>query len=516
MNASVSVGATDNLLRVIRASRLTGSTRACLLTTRDREHAINTIRGVAAEAGVTLYHFTVSGRRRYNPKELRWEHLGGESLPLDLLRAAQELREGVVLMEEVVRQLGEKNGDSLTRMQLAQMLSGEAGGGGVTLIFVEDPGCEASLPAMLAGQFVRLEVAYPRTGELEVIARQELARLCHHARVGVDVERLRIEAKRLASGLAGLTHSAARDALRDALSHDVLDFASARERLERRKAAQISRELSMNVLDTETVEPPIGLDYLVEHMRLVKNRMRISGSQRARGVLLVGPPGTGKTMLARAIGAMVELPVVEFQISSLINSYLGETEQRFAHAFATLEAMAPNVVFVDEIDKAFGGDGAERDGGTMARCTGSLLTWLSTNPEPNYVIATTNDLKRMGETGLAMTRSERFDAMFFVDVPGLASRRIMLERWLAGRMEGHEDAARRLADITEKFSGADLYSLVKQAQARADFEGRPLALDLLKAEVERRHTRALAMYDEFQALRRWGRQFCEPAGPPEN
>src|SRR5206468_1648881 len=167
------------------------------------------------------------------------------------------------------------------------------------------------------------------------------------------------------------------------------------------------------------VELPIGLDYLLDYLEANKDRMRKIGDQRAKGILLVGPPGTGKTMLARAIGYLVELPVVEFRISSLMNSLLGETERRFSQAFATLEALSPAVVFIDEIEKAFG-QSSERDGGTMMRCTGALLSWLSDNPYPNWVIGTCNSLTRMGEIGLTMTRSERFDAAFFVDVPSVA------------------------------------------------------------------------------------------------
>ena len=92
-------------------------------------------------------------------------------------------------------------------------------------------------------------------------------------------------------------------------------------------------------------------------------------------LLFYGPPGTGKTMLARSIGRIVELPVVEFRISSLMNSYLGMTERRFAQAFATLEAMAPNVVFIDEIEKAFASAASRStDGGLSQRMFGSLLT----------------------------------------------------------------------------------------------------------------------------------------------
>jgi SpoVK/Ycf46/Vps4 family AAA+-type ATPase len=220
-------------------------------------------------------------------------------------------------------------------------------------------------------------------------------------------------------------------------------------------------------------------------------------------------------MLARAIGRLVDLPVVEFRLSALMNSLLGETERRFSQAFQTFEAMAPNLVFIDEIEKAFG-DSSERDGGTMMRCTGALLSWLSDNPYPNYIIATSNSLRRMGEIGLTMTRSERFDAAFFVDVPGQTARRCMLERWLAGQMENSDNAAEAIAAITEKFSGADLRSVVKQAISWANYHQRPLTTEFLTAQTERKRARALALHDEFRELRRWGQQYCDPAASTDD
>jgi SpoVK/Ycf46/Vps4 family AAA+-type ATPase len=264
----------------------------------------------------------------------------------------------------------------------------------------------------------------------------------------------------------------------------------------------------MRVLSTADAELPAGLDRLTDYVAAASPRLRTFGEERARGVLLVGPPGTGKTMLARAIGKLVELPVVEFRISALMTSLLGETEQRFAQAFATLEAMAPNVVFIDEIEKAFG-DQSERDGGTMMRCTGALLSWLSDNRHPNFIVATSNSLSRMGEIGLTMTRSERFDECFFVDVPAKNARAEMLTRWLA-RTPLDQDTINRLAGRSARFSGADIRSVVKAASARAATQTRDVTEADVLAEMDRRRDRVQMLYDQFQELRRWGMTFCEP------
>ncbi|HEX7706812.1 MAG TPA: ATP-binding protein, partial [Thermoanaerobaculia bacterium] len=405
--------------------------------------------------------------------------------------------------------------DPRVRMLLAELLSDKRSADGLVLIFLEPPESAGRLPSMLADQFVRLDVAYPRAQELDDIARDEIALAAARAGLRFDIGQIKREAARLAAGLVGLNRSAARDVLRDALAPDPGDFNGAWDRLRHRKAQALRREMAMDVLETEDVEEPIGLDYLVEYLQVNRGKIRVPGPSRSRGVLLIGPPGTGKTMLARSIGRLIDLPVVAFRISSLMSSLLGETERRFSQAFATLEAMSPNVVFIDEFEKAFG-DSSERDGGTMMRVTGGLLTWLSDNQNPNFIVATSNNLRRMGEIGQTMTRSERFDACFFVDVPSRSARRAMLTRWLDDRVEGAEAIAADLAEMTDKFSGADLRSLVKQGASRAEYLGTPLTIDFLKREVERKRMRALAFYEEFQDLRRWGQQHCDPAGPVDN
>ncbi|MBI5445332.1 MAG: ATP-binding protein [Deltaproteobacteria bacterium] len=421
-----------------------------------------------------------------------------------------------MVLEDVLPALRDDNGDRAARTALMQCLSSESRSEGLVLVFLEPPERESCLPSILADQFARLEVPYPRGQELENIAREEVAFLMHRSGAEVDVERAYCEARELAPGLAGLTRSAARDALRDAMgAGGSLDYRGARARLDDRKRRALRRELAMNVLDAEEAEMPVGLDYLVEYLTVFKGRLSLYGNGRARGVLLIGPPGTGKTMLARAIGKLVNLPVVEFRISSLMNSLLGETERRFARAFVTLEAMSPNVVFIDEIEKAFG-DSSERDGGTMMRCTGALLSWLADNSYPNFVVATSNSLTRMGEIGLTMTRSERFDAAFFVDLPGKDARYEMLRRWLKGALDDPEPVAAELADQTRLFSGADLFSAVKQARGWAEHQGRAVSAEDVRAQIRRKRSRAEALYQEFDALRRWGRVFCDPAGPTED
>lgn len=501
----------DVLRGMLESSRVSRSVRACLIATRDREHALVRVRQVGDACELPVHHYGFNGRRRWEAADRRWIVVASE--PSDaarLLEQAASVPRGIVVLEDCARLLHDATGDGRMRARLAELLA-DATSDGLVVAFLDAPEAEGQLPAMLAAQITRLDVDYPTRSEIEELVRLELAADSHRSGRRLSVPRIQTEAPRLAAALVGLTRSAARDGLRDALALDGADLGSVRSRLDGRKSDLLGRELAMSVMAPGTeADEPVGLENLVEYFRMARPRMRQSGPGRARGALLIGPPGTGKTMLARAAGRLSGLPVVEFRVSSLMQSLLGETERRFAQAFATLAAMAPNIVFIDELEKVFG-DSSERDGGTMMRCTGALLSWLSDNPHPNFIVATCNSLARMGDIGLTMTRSERFDTAFFVDVPSLAARRQMLERWLAGALPEWKAAAGLLARRTERFSGADLFSALKQARWRCEAAQEPLALGHLEMEIERKRPRVEALHAEFEPLRQWAARHCEPA-----
>lgn len=505
----------SNLARVARSAQLSRAARAVLLSTCDREQAFVVVEEVASTCGMGLVHITPAAVRRFDSSRLAWTATdAGDRPPLAMLETARELvtdrQARIVIFEEMVPRLRDGSEHVEARVMLAELLAAADLPAGLMLVLVEGPHAESQLPSMIAAQVVKLQVGYPRAPELSALVRAEAAAVAHEAHVLLDAKRIQLQAPRFADGLVGLTRKSARDLLRDALAPNPSDFDQAVDYLRQQKVARLSRELAMEVLDTTAVERPIGVDNLMRFIEVQKPRISVYGKQRARGVLLIGPPGTGKTMLARALGHVVELPVVVFRISRLMNSLLGETERLFAQAFATLEAMAPCIVFIDEIEKAFG-DSTERDGGTMMRVTGSLLSWLSDNLHPNYIVATCNSLTRMGEIGLTMTRSERFDAAFFMDVPNLRARGEILRLLLGEQVKHSAGFADELAGKTDKFSGADLFAVVKHAAANAAHEKRPLQFEHVLKEVSRKQSRAQALYEEFQPLRAWAAKFCEPA-----
>lgn len=491
--------------------------RAVLLTTRDSKHAMNLVKEIATHYQQPLYHFTTACRQKYNIEHLSFEPSYKECQdPAELLKRIIEIKGGgIVLIEDLIPCLKDQTGDRNARAQINLMLNDIKIDKGIVMVFIEPPESESLLPAILEDQFSKIDVPLPRANELEVIACEEIAVAFHKNNCKeINPDNIKLESKKLANGLVGLTHTGSRNVLRDVLSKNPTDFELAEKILTQRKRTQLSRELSMNILSSDG-ELPIGLDYLYDYIKINKERIGVLRSDRVKGILLIGPPGTGKTMLARAIGKIVGLPVVEFRISSLMNSLLGETERRFEQAFAVFDAMAPVVIFIDEIEKAFGDQGFENDGGTMMRCTGRLLTWLSDSSSPNFIVATANNVKRMGEIGMTMTRRGRFDRAFLVNVPSKKTRAEMLTNWLESHIEDAEQIAQNLAEKTRHFSGADLKGIVDDAVSRARYLKEPLALKHLEYEVERNYIRVEAIYNEFKRLRDFARLFAEPAGPEE-
>ena len=504
----------EELARVVRSARVCASARVVLLMTRDREEALVLVETVATQEKVPLRHVTPAALRTYDPEAIKWSQTdSGDRTPPDMLEQARNgKQDSVVILEELLCQIKDGSQHVKARLCLADLLAESNRLAGLVLVLIEAPEAEAHIPAMIAAQVVKLSIGYPKADELDTLARAEMASYAHRSRTPLDVAAIRQSAHAIAEGLIGLTRKAARDVLHDALAVNPFELGAAAAYLAEEKAQRLSRELSMEVLDASAAEVPAGIEHLLEYLEIHKSRMRVYGRGRARGVLLVGPPGTGKTMLARAVGHLAGLPVVVFRVGSLMNSLLGETERLFARAFATLEALAPCIVFIDEIDKAFGGGGTELDGGTMTRVTGSLLSWLSDNQNPNFVIGTSNNLARLSEAA-AMTRSERFDATFLVDVPSLAARTAILRNVLRDLMDGAdaERLASELALQSKTFSGADLFSCVKHAAAIAEHAKRPVTPDDVRRQIDKKRGRAEALYEQFSPLRQWAKIHCEMA-----
>ncbi len=142
---------------------------------------------------------------------------------------------------------------------------------------------------------------------------------------------------------------------------------------------------------------------------------------KARGVMLLGVPGVGKSAFCKALGKETNRPTLTLDVGSLMGSLVGQTEANIRQALSIADAMAPCILFIDEIEKALSGsNGAgSQDSGVAARLLGTLLTWMNDHTSDVYLVATCNDISKLPPE---FTRAERFDGVFFLDLPSAKQR----------------------------------------------------------------------------------------------
>ena len=163
--------------------------------------------------------------------------------------------------------------------------------------------------------------------------------------------------------------------------------------------------------------------------RMLLATRRENSAVRPRGVLLLSPPGCGKSQFCKSLGKETGRPVLILDVGSLMGSLVGQSEERTRKALQIVDAMSPCILMIDEIEKAFAGVGSsgQTDSGVTARMFGSFLSWLNDHKSDVFVVATSNDISKLPpEFG----RSERFDGIVFVDLPGREQKDLIWEQYI--------------------------------------------------------------------------------------
>jgi AAA+ superfamily predicted ATPase len=228
-----------------------------------------------------------------------------------------------------------------------------------------------------------------------------------------------------------------------------------------------------------------------------------------KGVLITGVPGCGKSLTAKCTAALWELPLLRLDVGRVFAGLVGSSEQNMRAAIRTAESIAPSIMWIDEIEKGFGGaDAGAGDSGTAQRVFGTFLTWLQDKSAPVFVVATANNIDRLPPEFL---RKGRFDEIFFVDLPTKRERvpiwRVHLDKRVrgaaAGALKPTDALLEELAEATEGFSGAEIEQAVVTALFDAFAERRPLErADLLDA-VGTTVPLSVTQQEQIRQIRSW-------------
>jgi SpoVK/Ycf46/Vps4 family AAA+-type ATPase len=232
----------------------------------------------------------------------------------------------------------------------------------------------------------------------------------------------------------------------------------------------------LELLDPVDINHVGGLDllknWLVDRKTAFSEDAQKFGIEMPKGMLVVGIPGNGKSLIAKACASLYNMPCIRFDIGKVFGSLVGQSESQMRKALSTVDAVSPCVLMIDEIDKGLAGLGGGGDNGVSSRVFGTLLTWLQerdSNKAPVFVIMTANDVTKLPPE---LMRKGRLDEIWAVGFPSFEERKQILK--IHAEKRKHTLSETELEDIankTDKFVGSELESIVKEGLLRSFTNG---------------------------------------------
>ncbi len=255
-------------------------------------------------------------------------------------------------------------------------------------------------------------------------------------------------------------------------------------------------------------------DWMNKRAAAFTQEAREFGLPAPKGILMLGVQGCGKSLCAKAVSNQWQLPLLRFDMGRMFGSLVGSSEENVRRAISVAESVAPAILWVDEIDKAFAGSqgSGATDGGTTARVFGTFLTWLSEKTAPVFVVATANDISQLPPE---LLRKGRLDEIFFVDLPGREERREIFNIHIARHRRPVEQFdLEALAEASKDFSGAEIQEAINSALYDAFYEHRDIDTGSILAAVTQTVPLAKTMDEQINRLRSWAEGRARNASVP--
>lgn len=358
------------------------------------------------------------------------------------------------------------------------------------------------IPEELKDEVVVADFPLPGPSELS----QVLLSLTQN--VGIKINLTTLGQQKMIQAALGLTTSQAQRVYGKAIvTNRVLDDRAIDLVTEEKKQLIRESESLEYYSITENLGDVGGLNVLKEWLRLRESAFsaeaREYGLPVPKGISLLGIPGTGKSLTAKMIGRLWQLPLLRLDVGSLFGSLVGESEERARRALHLAETVAPCILWIDEIEKALSHGGL--DSGTSTRVFASILTWMQEKTAPVFVVATANDISSLPPE---LLRKGRFDEIFFLDLPNIEERKEIFAVHLRKRKRLPVDYdLDSLARASEGYVGAEIEQAIIDAMYTGfnDHQREFSTQDILNS-LKRQVPLSVSQRETIDALRDWLRE----------
>ena len=370
------------------------------------------------------------------------------------------------------------------------------------------------LPEALASEAAPFHLDLPSGDELLPRVKSVLAEVNREQHIPVTLDLAGMG--QVARNLSGLSEEEAMRALRMCiLARGRADAGLLDDVLDAKRQALKSDGLIETVRKDTSFGDVAGLKRLREWIAKRKSALTLEGQKFGlvppKGILITGVQGCGKSLAARAIAGEWGFELARLDAGALYDKFVGESEKKLHKALELAQKLAPMVLWIDEIEKAFAsaGSSGDADAGLSQRLLATLLTWMQDRESGVFLAATSNNITVLPPE---MMRKGRFDEIFFVDLPSGEVRAALFQLHLKkrGRDVATFDLA-KLAAGSEGFSGAEIEQLIVAGLYTAFAQKQQLTTDVLLSEIRATQPLSVTRSEEVEAIRRWAKTRAAPA-----
>ncbi|MEF9953100.1 AAA family ATPase [Clostridium sp.] len=369
------------------------------------------------------------------------------------------------------------------------------------------------LPCDLQKDITILDFDLPTIDEIKALLNEMIQVNTQGGRINIDLNESEKEV--LCKGALGLTLQEAENAFARAMAEDgKINISDLRIVLEEKYQVIKKTEILEFVKSDLNMDSVGGLENLKRWI-YKRNKSWLDSAQKynipaPKGVLITGVPGCGKSLTAKAISSMWQLPLLRLDMGKIFSGIVGSSEENMRKAIKTAEAVSPSILWIDEIEKGFNGaSNSVGDSGISTRILGTFLTWMQEKTKPVFVVATANNI---GSLPSELLRKGRFDEIFFVDLPTKKERGDIFRLHLRERLVNEEicrdinindELLLELAELTEGFVGAEIEQVVVAALFEAFSEERGLLVNDLIKVIKNTVPLSVTQAEQIIRIREW-------------